>query len=334
MNVVRTYAGPRPSGPAANIDKGSDHSGAAKLESTDAYKARIWQLFQAGKFQELDLEAHDVRLKKERVQGGVWRLLLFYEAITKDDSPNPDWVTRRAKISEWITARPESATARIALANLFNNLAWAARGSGYSNTVSQAGWNMFAQRIQMAKKALLDAAQLKEKCPYWYEVAQNISVAEARDKAEAREVLDHAAAFEPTYYHFYREYANFLLPKWYGEEGETQAFAEEIAKRLPEPDASITYFEIASLLACQCDKERDSLEGMSWARVKDGYLALQRKYGVSEVKVNRFAYMAYVAGDKEAAQQAFAQIPNFVGSVHVWQSAESFESVKAWSNAP
>src|SRR5262249_39020528 len=123
-------------------------------------------------------------------------------------------------------------------------------------------------------------------------------------------------------------------PKWYGEEGETQAFAEEIAKRLPEPDASITYFEIASLLACQCDKERDSLEGMSWARVKDGYLALQRKYGVSEVKVNRFAYMAYVAGDKEAAQQAFAQIPNFVGSAHVWQSAESFESVKAWSNAP
>jgi hypothetical protein len=96
---------------------------------------------------------------------------------------------------------------------------------------------------------------------------QQIALAQNWDKQQARELFDQATAFAPRFYHFYREYANFLLPKWYGEEGETQAFAEEASSHLPDPDGSILYFEIASLLACQCDKARDSLEGMSWPRV-------------------------------------------------------------------
>ena len=114
---------------------------------------------------------------------------------------------------------------------------------------------------------------LKEKCPYWYEAMQVVALNEGWDKPQARKLFDQAAAFEPTYYHFYREYANYLLPKWYGEEGETRLFfAEEVSSRLTPPDASVV-FEIASLLACQCDKERDSLAGMSWPRVKQGFRA-------------------------------------------------------------
>ena len=336
MQVVRTYAGVRPPNPSpVATTHRPDEVSSPTLESEEPYKARIRALFEAANFQELDKEVRTVRNKRERVEGGTWKLLLFYEAVaTPDAAGNADWEARRTKIKQWIASRPDSAAAQIALAGFYEAWAWAARGSGYSNSVSQSGWDLFGQRTQMAKKALMDAAVLKEKCPYWYEVMQNIAEDEGWDKTDARELLDQAAAFEPTYYHYYRDYANFLLPKWYGEEGETQGFAEEIAKRLPEPDASITYFEIASILACQCDKERDSLAGMSWPRVKQGYSELQRRYGVSDIKLNRFAYMAYVANDKEAARQAFLLIPIFSRSVHVWRSNETFESAKAWSDAP
>jgi hypothetical protein len=64
---------------------------------------------------------------------------------------------------------------------------------------------------------------------------QEIALAQGWDKQQARELFDQATAFAPYFYHFYREYANFLLPKWYGEEGEIQAFAEEVSSRLPDP---------------------------------------------------------------------------------------------------
>jgi hypothetical protein len=62
----------------------------------------------------------------------------------------------------------------------------------------------------------------------------DVALSEGWDKAQAKELLDAAVAFEPTYYNVYREYLNFLLPKWYGEPGEAEAFAEQ-AKAAPRP---------------------------------------------------------------------------------------------------
>src|SRR5262249_41211760 len=110
---------------------------------------------------------------------------------------------------------------------------------------------------------------------------------------QTRELFDNATAFAPNYYHFYREYANYLLPKWYGEEGEMQRFAEQASAHLPDPEGSIVYFELGSMLACQCDNARDSLDQMSWLRIRQGYQSLVSVYGSSKLKANRFAYMSY-----------------------------------------
>ena len=44
---------------------------------------------------------------------------------------------------------------------------------------------------------------------------------------------------------------------------------------------------------------------MSWEKIKQGYAAIDRLYGQSNLKANRFAYMAYLLGDKAAAREAF-----------------------------
>ena len=184
----------------------------------------------------------------------------------------------------------------------------------------------------MAKAVLVQSAKLKEKCPYWFEAMQHVSLAEGWDKQQARELLDQAAAFEPDFYHYYREYANFVLPKWYGDEGDQPAFAEEMSKRLPAPLGSIVYFEIASLQACQCDPSRDSLAGFSWPKVKEGYTEMVRLYGTTNLKMNRFAYMSYVAQDKSAARDTFLVLGDSVEST-VWQSEVDFRRVRDWALA-
>ena len=338
MGSIREYSG----GQKNNVLKGpapaAPQSAIPDLYDSDGpYQAHIAAIFAQGDFAQLEKIARQVRTDRSRLAGGFWKLLSFYEGVGKpatgDRSTDAQWAGHIADLKKWIAASPESATARIALAEAYVNYAWFARGSGYSNTVSDSGWELFSQRIAFAKATLIEAAALKEKCPYWFAVMQTVARAEGWDKQQARELLDQAAAFEPDYYHYYREYAMFLLPKWYGEEGETQAFAEEVSARLPEPDGSIVYFEIASLLACQCDKERDTLEGMSWPKTKQGYSELVRLYGTSNLKANRFAYMSFVADDKASAQSAFAAVgPDW--NHLVWRSAANFESAHSWATSP
>ena len=304
------------------------------LNDTDGpYQRHIATLLAQGDFAQLEKEAQKVRADKTRLRGGVWKLYALYEGLGKPftgTTATSDWEVHFATLKKWIAAYPESATARIALSRAYNVYAEEARGLGYADTVSQSGWKLSAERTAMAKATLIEAATLKEKCPYWYEAMQIVALSEGWDKPQARELFDQAAAFEPTYYHFYREYANYLLPKWYGEEGETQAFAEEVSSRLTPPDASIIYFEIASLLACQCDKERDSLAGMSWPRVKQGFQDLSLTYGTSNLKLNRFAYMSFIAHDQLSARNVFPQIGDD-WSDRVWCSGQNFAAARAWA---
>ena len=338
MQAIRDYRGGKQSTPfTLTKPPAAQDSDKNPLDLDGPYQAHIGLIAAQADFAQLEKIAHQVRVDKSRLSGGVWKLLGFYEGVSKppsgDYSTDADWSDHIENLRKWIAAYPESATARIALAGAYTDYAWFARGSGYSNTVSDSSWESFGQRIELAKATLIKAAHLKEKCPYWYELMQTIALAEGWDKKQARELFDQATAFDPAYYHYYREYANFLLPKWHGEGGETQALAEEISSRLPEPDGSIVYFEIASLLACQCDKERDSLEGMSWPKVKRGYAELVRLYGTSNLKANRFAYMSFVANDRASAQSAFSTIGTDWNHL-VWHSAASFNSAAPGPTPP
>lgn len=303
-------------------------------DSDGLYQSHIAALFAQGDFAQIDREGRDARSSKARFAGGAWKLFLFYQALSApgENPSGKDWMAQIATEKKWIAANPDSAAARIALAETYLNSGWAVRGSGYSDTVSDSGWKYLKESTEMAKAALLDAAKLKEKCPYWYESMQHVALAQGWEKRQARELLDQAAAFEPGFYHYYREYANFVLPKWYGGEGEQPAFADEMSKKLPVPLGSIVYFEIASLQACQCDPSRDSLEGFSWPRVKEGYAQMVRQYGTTSLKANRLAYMAYVAQDQAAAREAFLALGDSIDST-VWHSEVDFRRVKNWALA-
>jgi hypothetical protein len=301
-----------------------------------AYQTAIAKILTDGDFASLEKEAHSVSANKSRLIGGVWKLTVFFDGV---GMPPPSvsqsdeaYKAQIAAIEKWIAAYPDSSTARLALATAYLDYASFARGTGYSNTVSQSGWDLHTNRTRLAEKVLLDAAKLQEKSPYWYEAMQVVALNQGWDKTQARALVEEAGAFEPTYYLYYRRYGNFLLPKWYGEEGETQAYAEEISTGLGGDLGEIVYFEIASVDACQCDPIRNSMEGYSWPKVVRGYAQLKKLYGVSPIKMNRFAFMAYTMHDKSAAKEVFTDLGNNRSS-DVW-SPGSFQTARDWAATP
>ena len=338
LQIVRDYnpsnhASPAPAtAPRAAQSKVSTEN----LQTEQEYESPIRQDFSQGKFDQLEKAATEARVRKGRIIGGAWKLYVFYEAIGKtfirDQADESDWKIYLDTLKQWIAAKPESAAARLSLAHAYMAYAWDARGHGYADSVTDKAWELFGDRIAMASASLAEAARLKEKDPYWYELMQMLALDQGWDKSQARELLEQAAASEPGYYHYYREYANFLQPRWYGEEGEVEAFAEEISNRVGGQEGDFLYFEIASLLACQCDPDKNALQSMSWPKIKLGYAALEQLYAVSDLKRNRFASMAVKAGDKPAAREAFANIgDNWDKSV--WVSNAKLEYARTWAKS-
>lgn len=307
----------------------------AVAETEDGYGANVAVLLVEEDFAQLEKIAAQNRTERGLFVGGVWKNNDFFNAL--GDPPHDsevsdsDYKFHIRRIEKWIAAYPQSAAARIALARSYTNYADFARGSGEGDTVSKAQWRLYGERAALAKDALLAAARLKERDPHWYEAMQQVAFVEGWDNARARELLDQAVAFEPSYYHYYREYADYLKPQWYGKHGEIPAFAEEASSRLPEPDGSILYFRIVSSLACNCPPEIAELPGVSLAKIKDGYTNAQRVYGFSNLNANRFAILAVNLQDKSSAQRAFASIANM--DPGVWGGPRTFESARTWANS-
>lgn len=305
-----------------------------KLQTLQEYVSPIKQAFSQGNFDQLEKIIKEAREGKGRILGGNWKVLEFYFAIHETflgpNADESDWKMLFDSLNKWIAAKPESAAARISLAQAYMGYAWKARGGGYADSVTDEGWEKYRERVEMASATLAEAAKLKEKCPYWYETMQTVALAQGWDKSQARELMEQAVAFEPDYYHFYREHANSLQTKWYGDEREIESFTEEVSNRVGGQKGDILYFEIASLVACQCDAPKDALQNMSWTRIKQGYAALGQMYGISSRKRNRFASMAVKAGDKEAARHELIEI-GADWDKEIWISSEKFEAAKNWA---
>jgi hypothetical protein len=243
-----------------------------------------------------------------------------------------DYQFQFRRIEKWIAADPRSSAARISLALAYTNYATFARGDGTADTVSSAQWGLYRERTALAKDALLAAARLNERDPHWYEAMQQVAFREEWNHAHARELLDQAVAFEPSYYHYYREYADYLEPQWFGAAGAISAFAEEASSRLPEPDCSILYFRIVSSLACNCAPEVAELPGVSLPKFRTGYENVQRLYGFSNLNANRYAFVAYTLKDKPSAQQALASVTTMEDEV--WWVPRTFEAARTWASTP
>lgn len=324
-------------------DYGSDHAGLLSpgdtsnfYEPCSLYNAHVNNLLVQGDFAELEKIAQQNRTEKGLLLAGVWKNHEFFAATSYPSSPNAlteaDYQTQLALLNKWIAAYPKSAAARISLAEFYLHYGDFARGSGYADSVSRSQWRLYKQRSALAKQALLEAAAFPERDPYWYVAMQTVAHHEGWNKQQARDLLDRAVAFEPGYYHFYTYYAWYLLPQWYGQKGDIQAFAEKSSAQLPAPADSIMYFQIMSSLAWYCDDCTQDLSHASYPKLRDGYSNLSSLYGISNHTANQFAFMASTFHDKFSARKAFAELAFRDSSV--WNTQESFESFRAWANAP
>ncbi|MGA3161841.1 MAG: DUF4034 domain-containing protein [Terracidiphilus sp.] len=283
----------------------------------------------AEKFDELDRMADQYRSEKSRFPGGSWKLTHFYGVLDKPHLTDQDSLDHLAHLKHWVEQRPESITARVALATSLHRWAWVARGNGTANTVSDTGWRLFNERISQSYSVLQDAAKLPARCPGWYSEMMVVGLAQGWDEKQMKEIFEQAVQFEPDYFRFYKEYANYLLPKWHGKPGDATAFAKTSADNVGGDEGDQIYFHIATAVVGKNGSEFATKE-MDWARIQRGYQALTAQYGTTGWLKNEIAYLAYKFRDAAFAKQQFEVIGDHWNS-GVWRDRERFDRARDWS---
>jgi hypothetical protein len=299
------------------------------------YRDEIRAMFLAEKFEDLEKIAQTNRDDPSFLAGGVWKSNQFYDAMTPV-SVHPlndaDYQNYIEKAKRWQTAFPESSAARISLAGLYLQFANFGRSCAYADSVTDQQWQAFNERTATAQQILLDAAQLKEHDPAWFEAMLYLALDAGWSKGDTRELFDRAIAIQPTNYHFYRMYAHYLLPQWYGSMGDIQRLAEEASAKNAEPTGSMLYFQTMGEVACYCQTLSEQLSPADWNKLKLGYANLIETYGPSNYIANQYAAMSARFSDKKAGRDAFKNIS--FRDTTVWFDDQSLNSFRDWTNSP
>ena len=302
------------------------------------YRGAVREMLQSGRFEQLDCLADRTRSQKERFAGGAWKLHALYDGVSTPvqypvHPTEEDWTGLLRQLERWVAARPQSVTARIALASAYVDYGWDARGNGYAGTVSQSGWELFSERTAKARRALEAAAKLPTHCPEWYLAMLRVGMRQNWDAVRVRALFDQASRFEPDYYYYARLVGIYLEPKWSGDEGDSERFIQEVADRVGGDQGDILYFQVAAQVLCGCEDD----PRLSWPRIQRGFAATEKRYGASMLNLNWIAFLGARYGqlDPVVADKAFTRIGG-QWDVETWKTRADFDSARAWaaSSAP
>lgn len=321
---------------AENIDA-REQAAAAKLkpskdpiwEEIDAFRMEVRRAYNNHSFDELDKRAAELRALKATFGNGSWKIAQFYGSLAcNDDEPESMWELHDRIHQEWIAAKPRSITARVAYAEFLIEYAWHARGRGYANTVTQDGWRLFRERMASAHKVTDEARKLQEKDPYWWLVALQVARGEGWPKGKYDALVAEAKAFEPKFWGYDTERAFSLLPRWYGERGEWEAYAENVSLR-PDGLGAETYARIAiRLRGFHSNLFRET--NASWPRIREGLQQMCQKYPDSIEIVSNAALLASTAEDRAFAKEMFDRLgDNYLPGI--WRKPERFVHCRNWA---
>jgi len=89
----------------------------------ESYKSEVGSMLRRSDFDALEKEADSVRRNKSRFPGGVWKLYVFYEGLEGpfggERATDAEWAAHIETLKHWATVKPDSVTARVALAQAY-----------------------------------------------------------------------------------------------------------------------------------------------------------------------------------------------------------------------
>lgn len=299
-----------------------------------AYRQLVFEHFLNKDFAWIDREATRDRLTRDRLPGGYWKLRVLYDAmeapLANSKASDSDWEELIAALTSWTKQQPQSVTAKVALANAWKGYAWKARGGGYAGSVSDTGRELFRRRLENASQVLSEASSLNDRCPHWFVISLWVGVGQGWDRNALEKIFQAGIKLEPTYYYIYQVKASYLLPRWGGEEGEWERFADQSTSNLGEAQGDIVFFAIYSQMLDLNGMALMNNHQHSVPKLIAGFRSIEKLYGPADHRLNEACFFASFGNDVETTADLFKRIGDNYDP-GVWRSKQTFETFRSGS---
>lgn len=300
---------------------------ASESKSPQFWKSRIAVLFYSKDYDTLDRLVEDWNNPQVRDINGKWRLDLI-KVIDKLHGIANQWDNHLAMIHEARKRLPRSAAFALIEAGYWIQYAWNARGSGYANSVTDTGRQLFRERLVKAEQVLRESKSYASDNPVWYERYLTVAMAMGWSKEDIVALFAEAIKRHPDSYQIYFNAANALSPKWGGSKELLDMVARAADRVEPAPENDViyarVYWAISGVLSENKSLFDDSL--VSWVRMKAGFRQLLKDYPDSDWNLNNFGRFACKAGDRST----YLEIRNRMGTGRivqdVWKGNTSLEA--------
>jgi len=273
---------------------------------------KVDQLLLDRKYEELEDLAQHFREEKSRTRMGRSCLVLFYQGLQQPSVPEEKYTVhliddRVQQLEAWTRKRPSS-TATLALAAGVRQLAGTARGDGDFREIPEDSLRIMRASLDRAEDLLDSLKEEETQDAYRSLVEMRVGLLQGYERDQMESLLHEALASDPWWLDPIHLMTVYLAPNWYG--GNRSIY--ELANRLAADQQNITgEFTYAAVVysAFKIGEFREFHEdGFQWDRVRQGLLDWAKQLPDSYQVWGRMAFFARIAGDREAAQNAFEHL--------------------------
>jgi hypothetical protein len=308
----------------------------ARDSDVETLCARVEAALAAHQYHVLDATEAAMRDPDVRLVGGNSQIYHFYAAlaVTSDrelfscSSPYGH-DQKRQWLADWVAAEPASLAAHIAMAQFWANAGWVARGNDYSDKVTELARHELGDDLKKASTALMGIDEGSD--PHGYFVRLTILRGEPNPREELDRVYALAVKKYPGYFHYYSQRSTVLQLRWYGQQGELQAYNASLL-RSPGGDAGLVAFSYVAfnLMGLYARPTFQQTTGLSWPVVKLAYATRERLYGLRNRDWNALLNLSLAGIDRESAKAALEKIDGHWDPT-VWKERRYFDEAVAWT---
>lgn len=297
------------------------------------FENTVRSLLAQKQFDVLERIAANARSTKARFPGGEWKLHWIYEGLQLGVlEAEYAWRAHFDNLNAWMTAYPDSITAKIAAGKSQVIYAWKARSDKYAEEVPEEAWQTFLARLGAAKEELAAVPPEGRLCPEWYLTLMLVARGEGWERADYDALYEDACQLVLDYEPLHTERAVYLFPRWHGEEGEWQAELKSICQRIGGQPGSSAYFLILTSLLRHHEASRPGFEEMavSKERLLAGVQTTQQLYQLGQHGLHAAALFGRLFGDKEQAATFLRQLGDDWDE-QVWGLRHYFDKARTWA---
>jgi len=261
---------------------------------------------------------------------------IIEECLDGPDVPTKP-VIHRKRLADWRAKHPTSVLAQLVEAQSEIRQAWAARGSGLARTVTDEGWKGFYEHLEQARSVLMPLMERDDVPLEAYHLLLIIAKGQNWSEDAVAPVVEQLNERGPEFFMAHGSRVEMLMPRWGGDQEDSEAYARQLADKLGGEKGDIMYARLAMRLQPGYSPERFFEETLfDYDRVQKGLKLLASRDPPDWSAVHaglRFAKGRFDRPNAVRYAKMLDQNQVSIWDTTVWRDAGECWSAKQWALA-